>query len=201
MSMTELTIEKLMAYATNSLSESEAAAIAGRVAADPLISQQLARIQAVLKTLQRHHDTPASAHELHRAFAIAREHPRTASWLSRLQAVIANCIFDSRVQPALGLRGPASGTVSLAYETPAATIDLELTRSGEEAWELMGSVSFESGQAVSEIAIGLAGAETAEFVVKPNAQGVFTVRLAPNTYDMVLSAGTTVVRIADLKLS
>lgn len=200
MSAIEVTFEQIVAYASGDMDAAQAAQIEKLVQSNPTYVRQLARIQTILGTFRTHLDTEPSAGALHRAFAAAAKAPAAEGWISRLGAIIAKCIFDSRLQPALGLRG-AADTVQLSFEGELADVDLELTRDATNHWSLMGHVATRSGEPVEEIAIGMSGAATPEWTVSPNAQGVFRLQLSPASYELVLRRGADAMMIPELVLA
>lgn len=200
MSSTEPTFDQLVALATGELEPGRAAEVESLLRSHPSGASQFARIQAMLKAFRAHLDTEPSAAALHRAFAAASKQPGAESWISRFAAKIASCIFDSRLQPAIGLRG-ASGSVQLSFAGDLAEMDLELTLNEKREYLLMGHVSTNSGEPADEIIIGRSDSNLPVCSLSPNSQGVFRATLSPATYEFVVRCGPDKMLVPDIQLT
>ena len=200
MSSMEPTFEQLVSLATGELDSGRAAELENVLRSSPSGASQLARIQAILKTFRAHLDQEPSAGALHRAFAAAARQPGMESWISRIGAQIARCIFDSRLQPAIGLRS-GSGTVQLSFAGDLAEMDLELTLNENHEYLLMGHASTNSGEPADEIVIGRSDSNLPVCSLSPNAQGVFRATLSPATYEFVVRCGASTMLVPGVQLT
>jgi hypothetical protein len=194
--------DELLAFACGEIDADFASRFAEHVRADVVLASRLERVRSVVACLRSHHQRLPSTASLLRAYRIAeRAAAAPPGWLAGLTIRKAWLVYDSRAQPAWGLRGPGENvSYQLAFEGDLADLDLELQRVAAGRWRLTGQVDARAGFSVDEVAIAPAGADGPIKRVVPNARGVFWLELDSAKYDLVARTGENAQLIQDLEL-
>lgn len=224
MTTPQITDDMLLAYAAGELRDAEADAVETELAVNT-DARRLVELYRTVRTAVALDDqvvpdpaliarAKAIFNEQREPAGIAATAAKVADWWRRLEATVAEIVFDSRVQPSLaGLRSTddPGGGFELACETPAAIVDLQLQPTGaagvaadRQPWRMIGQVAptastteppapstsdndgiGEPSPRVTEVAIFNIGDDDQPVVtVQPDEHGVFTTSLDPGRYEV-----------------
>lgn len=174
-----ITTEVLIEYATNELRAEERANIEAFLETNPKAKQFVQMYMNVVSITSKDDTVEASEDSIQRARGIWQEVPQaTSNWLSKLDAIVAELMFDSRVQRAT-VRGSA-GSREFEFKTDSYTVDVRLEQSltlENESWVLTGQIDF-IDEAGAEACISVRRKDGGEEVVVTNADnsGFFTMQ-------------------------
>ncbi|MBL8877780.1 MAG: hypothetical protein JNG88_01570 [Phycisphaerales bacterium] len=206
--MLDVPYEKLIAYAAGELSEAERATIEQALTENPAARATLARFAAMRDAALSDNSPPVPAATLAAAKQQYAEHlARVArnrpSWLDAAKQIIGKLIFDSRSTPALaGVRG-AQQAFHVAFESPIAQIDLQITRADESEssrWMIVGQIDLAGPQMLAGVALAPAGTRNAAVAAQLDAGKMFRLSAPAGTYDLLVSVGDAVVVFENLEL-
>jgi hypothetical protein len=210
MAQQRITTDRLLAYAAGDLSPEEALVVEAHLARDP----EAARTVAYYR-LSAHHTatddsvTPPPA-PINRAKGIARTLATTGrpavDWLTRVQAFVADVIFDSRVQPA-AVRDEVAGTrVQLGFAANGVEIELQADRDtslGALPWRVLGQIDAEeeSETTGAEVVITVSGTTDVVDTTTADDRGMFSVSLTDGRYDVHVRLAGNAIVLRDVDLN
>lgn len=201
----EWTTETLLAYAAGELSPEENQRLESLIASDAAAKSVIERYQSVAEvfgsddTVEPPASTIAAIHAFferhHRqreATAAARPRP---AWLDRLDALIGELLFDSRLQPIAVRRRHAAEFIQLAYRAGESEVELRATWLESAAvarpgrWRVLGQISpsgDKKGDAPAnrEVALVQAGSDAVAAESECDETGMFTLEAERGTYDL-----------------
>ncbi|MHC5113010.1 MAG: anti-sigma factor [Planctomycetota bacterium] len=183
--------EKLLAFAAGELEGTEAQQVQAFIADHPEAAATVT-LYRLAKTRRRLDDTVApSATAVERAKAVFSQRTATApaGWLDRLTEIVARVVYDSRLQPAAVRYTDTGSRFQLSFETDAADVDLQAERltAGDDAperWRLIGQLSADPEPGVVEARAETAGGGEVVGTARSDERSIFTLDLAPGTYDI-----------------
>ncbi len=193
-----ITYETLIAYAAGELSAAELSAVEAHLAVDP-------RAEA---TVRMYRDAKAAAaippsaepppEVVARAKAIFRPAAAEApAWWQVVERIVAELVFDSRLQPALaGFRGHERG-FQLSFESAPVSIDLQaepIDHPGifdaddldEDSltWSVMGQIESSLLEPGCAVALVCPGAVVATAQSRADRHGIFSMEAPAGRYDL-----------------
>ena len=175
----KITNQELIEYAEKKSSPQQRTAIEAFLETNQ-DAMQFVRMYMMVSSITEKDDTVvASADAIQRAKQVWREKPHTKpSWLEKMDAFIAECIFDSRVQRA-SVRGP-SGSQDFEFKTERFTVDVRLVQSqtsDDAPWVLTGQIDF-ADEKSSDACVSLRRSSGGEEVFQINVDdtGYFTMQ-------------------------
>ena len=174
-----ITTEELIAYATNELHAEERTKIEAFLETNPKAKKLVQTYMNVASITSSDDTVEASEDSVQRARGIWEAvHKETSNWLSKLDAIVAELMFDSRVQRAT-VRSSA-GSREFEFKTDSYTVDVRLEQSlasENESWVLTGQIDF-IDKTVAEACISVRRKDGGEEVVATNADnsGFFTMQ-------------------------
>lgn len=206
---TNLGLETLAAYALGELDADRAARIEADARSSPSIRQVIERVRLAIEAMQSD-DTVMPRRELVdrvKASVLPGHRPSLAEWLANLGQAVAEVVFDSRGEVVMaGFRGGASISHQLAFSTPGADIDLQL--SGPESardteWTIRGQVSaLDAAQAPPACAALIEhGSRRFHAAVDTDERGQFELRAPSGCYDLVLKIDGKYVTVPQLMVN
>lgn len=216
MTMPRITTEQLLAYAAGEPAGAARTEIEMHLREHPDAAALVARYRLVQQRMAKDDSVEPPADVVNRAKAIfrearepRREAERGPNWLDRLDALIANLLFDSRLQPA-GVRSSAllNERVQLAYHAggePGVDVDLQAERmddddDGPGRWRVMGQLMAETNLVNTPIAFVTPGTTDVVAEARADDSGMFELELPHGTFDLCLGlpAGTVIVPNVEL---
>ena len=197
--------ERILAFADGRLAPGEAAAIERELATDAEAAALLATYRAASDAVRTDDSVEAPAEVIARARAVfdAAALPRKSAaggLIERIQRLVAQLVYDSRVQPSLvGLRGRGEG-FQLSFEAAGAEIDLQAEPSqpgvsvanddegtaggGAGGWRVVGQVMMD--QPVSGGVVSMIAPSSGEIVAQSacDDSGTFVLRAAGGRFEI-----------------
>lgn len=198
--------ETLIAYAAGELPTEAVRQVEAYLARSPEAAATVKRIRVTIQTMHADDSVAPPPESLARAKAIfaAATESVGLSWLDRLGRLIADLVFDSRAQPApAGVRGIADG-FQLAYESPAAEVDLELLPDAADrpvSWTLLGQISLPTPAADLLVALVSHADQLVLDQIEPDRHGVFRLQLSPGVYDLVIRVAQQALVLPKIELN
>ncbi len=188
-------IEDLLAYAAGELPPEKAAKIAAHLNADPEAAVVLREVEAISKCIAEDGAVGPPQQTQADAKAIFKSKPaaQVPGWLDRAGAVIAQLVFDGRLQPAGFRYAGARRRVQLTYEAPGLEIDVQAERvdaaggpGDRRCWHLIGQI--EPASCGRDCPVALLAAKTTSLVAqtKTDDRAVFTLEAPAGRFDLVL---------------
>jgi anti-sigma-K factor RskA len=210
MAQPRITTERLLAYAAGDLPADEARAIEAHLAGDPEAARTIATYRHAARQAATDDSTAPPAATVARSKRIARTLGETdrapADWLTRLQSIVADLVFDSRLEAAAVRDEVASTRVQLGFEANEIEVELQADREGEDTarpWRVLGQIDAdqESETIRAEIAITTSGTTDVVETSTTDERGMFSASLPDGRYDVhVRLRGTSIVlRDVDLR--
>lgn len=201
MSTPNISFEQLVAYAAGELTAPERLAVEQHIAQNPAAAAAVSLYRS-LRDAARADDTVAppaatlAAAKQLMADQLARKPAAGSGWLETLRRTVADLVFDSRPRlAAAGLRG-AGESYQLAFESPAASIDLEIERyveGGQTRFRLMGQVTPNAQIAIGTVALSAPGAFVPVTMTQADERGVFSLSTEAGTYDVLITVEDAIV--------
>ncbi len=188
-------IEDLLAYAAGELPPEKAAKIAAHLNADPEAAVVLREVEAISRCIAEDGavDPPQQTQADAKAIFKAKPAAQVPGWLDRAGAVIAQLVFDARLQPAGFRDAGARRRVQLTYESQGLEIDVQAERvdaadgpGDRPRWHLIGQI--EPASCGGDRPVALLAAETTSLVAqtKTDDRAVFTLEAPAGRFDLVL---------------
>jgi len=203
-----ITDQDLMAYAAGEIEGEAARRVETRLDSDPAAARRVALYRLTADTLAGDDSVAPPPATVARAKAIFNRRPVTPrpSLIERLEAVVAQLVFDSRLQPLAVRASDASRRFQLAFEADAAEVDLqgEFLPGAEPAgdrWRLMGQVSAASSAANVEVVLTRAGEPTTAAETHADPGGVFAVNVSPGRYDIRVHLPAGLIVLPDVEVA
>lgn len=216
MTTPEITTEQLLSYAAGETAGVDPALIESYLRANPEAAATVARYRQVQRSVAEDDSVVPPDDVVCRAKAIfleqrqARSTGARLSWLDRLDTLIASLLFDSRLQPAMGVRSSAllSDRVQLAFHTgddPGIDIDLQAERLDEDEegpgrWQVIGQVMAEADLANTPIAFVAPGTTEVVAEARADGSGMFELELPHGTFDLCLGLPARTVIVPNVEL-
>ena len=197
------TYEQLVAYASGDLSAEEAQTVRAFLAADATAASAFERIRDIVQVLRSDHSASAPADSVAAAKSIFRPQPAVEPWWKRLAEIVAEVVFDSRMQPALaGFRSSGGSGFQIALESDAASVDLQFEPRDEtrESWRIMGQVVPADGPN-AEIAVLVAAGSDRVGEASADDSGVFTMIVDRGEYDLCVRIRDRVLRVPGIRVA
>ena len=197
--------DMLLAYATGELPPAEAAEVSEYLDRHPAAAAMVARFRASRAAAATDETVAAPPDVVRRAkeiFDPARL-PRPATWFERLDQLVADLVFDSRLQPATVRLGPADEQVQLAWEAGGIEVDLQARRvagDGGARWRVIGQVGAEAPPAGLRVAVRRGGDGPVVAETTTGEGCTFSVELADGRYDLLLERPDGVLVLENLRL-
>lgn len=171
--------ELLMQFATAELSAADRQRLEARMASDGALRTRAERLRGVVAAMRSDNSIAPPPHAVERAYGIFESKAPAAagSLWSQLKQVIAEIVFDSRVQPALsGYRGSDEG-YQVSYAVPGGDVDIEVRPDADAAghWSVIGQVSVADSEPIA-VALRASGAAAPLLESMSDRQGVFRLR-------------------------
>jgi hypothetical protein len=182
--------ETLLSYAAGDLDAATEDDVSRRLDASPADRERCIHIRGIVEMLRSARSEAPSAYVVERARALFRSPARDAlTWIDRVAALVARCVYDNRAEPALAGVRSSDETIQLAFETGDTEVDLQAEPVAGDAgrWRLIGQV----GDGGAEIPVALTQAGSNELVActSADAHGVFSLEAHAGTYDILLHLG------------
>lgn len=212
MTSNRIKYEQLIEYAAGQLSGDEHAKISAYVKANPTVAQTVAMYRQAHLAVGTDESIAPPEQLVAKAKSIFTVQPQAPaiSWLDQLQQIIAELVFDSRVQPALaGIRGVGT-TFQASYEAEQVSVDIEAEpieesigeSSSQERWRVMGQIDMP--ESASNVAVAMIPTEsTAAIAAKQTVtdeHGMFTVEVDAGNYDLLIRCGESVVVLNNIEI-
>lgn len=200
-------IQRLLAYAENALDSASRAEIDRRLGCEPDLRQELSSIRRLLEQLTPDlREGPSSDTCRHvESLLSGRPEVEPTSWIQSLTRRFAEIIFDSRRQPALGLRrsgGSANG--HLLFRLDDLMIDLHISPPPPAEggpWTLLGQVSPIEPDARWEAALRRTQAPSDPQFAEVDSRGCFAFKCRPGLHQVLIRIGLDqVVSIDSLQI-
>lgn len=203
----ELTHQLLVAYAAGDLAAEDRARVEALLTRDADARAALHFVRTVINVMRTDDTQPASDAARARAKALfdpaflpAAPHPTRPGLLQ----LVAELLFDSRLQPSpTGFREAADG-VQLAYRAADVDVDIRLDPPGErddlEEWEVVGQISVETTDPVTLTFRSQDAPAAALPVTVSSDGGYFRTRLRPGAYTAEIAVGDRIIILGDLHL-
>ncbi len=203
MAFSNSTYDRLVAFAAGELSGTAAAEVEAIAARDPEAAAVIRRFRLAVETGRRDDSVAPPADVLSRARALfaSRPAPARAGLLDALRRIIAELVYDSRLQPALaGVRGVGRSR-QLSFESELADIDVEiepLTGESPERLRVSGQIARRGGApaaGAAPLGISLAAPGSLEALSSATAdpRGMFSMNAIPGRYDLLITVDDAVL--------
>lgn len=197
------TYDRLLHLASEPQTDESRREIDAIIQAHPAAADRLARIQSMLACLRSHHAVAPSATAMAEAVSIAaNRRTRDANrpgWLERAGIALAELLFDSRVQPTLGLRGDEPG-FQLTYQGDLADVDIDACPTEGGRWLLLGHISPREAILIDEVVVCPVGGE-GWTPVELSDRGAFRIALSKARYELVIRSGERAMLIREIELA
>lgn len=209
--MPRITDEMLINFAAGNLPEEQVPAVQQHLDANPNAARLVRMWREAAGAIATDDSTAPPEHLLAAAKAIydpsalpAAERSRPGL-LQQLEQIVAELVFDSRVQPA-GLRYVDTGRrVQLSYETEDLAVDLQAQCNDDQQWSITGQVQEtgdDDGADVSAMNIILQHRESKESVqsTQPDKRGMFSMVAPAGEYELMIETDHRAILVPDVRL-
>jgi len=194
--------ETLLALAMGELSDADVQAAEAAIASDARLARQFDELRRSVVALRASRMETPPAEWVSSAKAIFKPAPRVSpvEWLNRAVAAVASLVFDSRSQPALaGMRGESEGT-TLSYESPLASVDLQVTGGEASGWTVLGQVDAEEATGSKRLAFVRQGTLEIAAETTTDEHGRFRVCLSAGEYDLLCELSNELLRLDAVRI-
>lgn len=196
-----VTFDDLVKLANGELDAGRAAVAEAHLAQNHVDRAAFERVRLALATFRRDREEAAPAGlpaTLYSIFKPERVQSRPG-WLAAIRAIGADLIFDSRTASAtVGFRSAAEA-VQLSFSSPAASIDIQVdVGSSRDRRHVMGQVAASAAAPFDVLVLDDGGAVAAQATT--DVHGVFSMALAPGTYDLIVHVGSEALLLADVAI-
>lgn len=201
-------LETLIAFAAGELAGMEAEIVRRHVASHPEDARIAAFYARVHQTARADDGCEPSQTALSRARAIFKPlaPSNRPSWLNAASQIIANLLFDSRVQAASLRSAVSEERINLTFEAGGMEIDIQADRieaQGERRWRLIGQVDdFSNSRDFAGSPIVVTRLETDEMIKESilDEGGSFLVEIPQGRFALKIGMTGTVVAVSPLEL-
>lgn len=197
------TYEQLVTYAAGELSHGEAELVRSFLKTDAAAANEFERLLAIVQTMRSDDSVSAPPESIAAAKSAFRPQPALAPWWKRLVEVVAEVVFDSRMQPALaGFRSVGGSGFQIGLESEAASVDLQFEPQDETraTWRIIGQVVPAEGPN-AEIAVLVAAGEDRVGEVSADDSGIFTMIVDRGEYDLCVRVRDRVLRVPGIRVA
>ncbi len=207
MSNTRVTYQQLIAFAAGDLSAARSAEVEAHLARDASAAETVARYRTARSTMQGDDGADPPTEAMARAKGIYEPtrfaQPRPGL-IEAAMGAVAQLVFDSRAETAMGLRGQAT-SFQLTYELssePPAELDLhaEIDDDAGEGWRLVGQVATREPLGSLRVELCRAGGDGPVNTVEGDDRGTFILHAGSGVYDLRLHTPQGVTVVQDLRL-
>ena len=201
-----ITDEQLLALAAGEFDGPEAGRIEALAAEDQAAARTIASYRLAKRVTRTDDSVDAPTGLVARAREVFRHRPATGSWMDRLTEVVARIVYDSRLQPAAVRYQDAGTRFQMSFETDEADVDLQaerIPRTEDEAaprWRVTGQLSADPNPGVIEAVVVTAGRDEPVQRVQSDDRAIFTVDLAPGTYDLRLALAANAIVLSGITI-
>ncbi|MCA9242751.1 MAG: hypothetical protein KDA32_02260 [Phycisphaerales bacterium] len=192
------TFEALLAYALGDATDADT--IRRAVAGNSEAARTLRTIESTLTAMRTDDSEAPSPEALRRAMAIMTPKPQKLGWLETIQRVVADLVFDSRLQPALAGFRSASAGVQLVFQSEVGEIELQVAprpSSEGEGWVVTGQMTPMADDV--EIVV-LSGDGDVVTTTMLDDAGMFTFPLETDTFQLMIRAGSGAIVIPQVDI-